>query len=48
MQEVDPNMQLAIDEKKSFIHAMFEMLDSDGDGELDFEEFVKFSQKFSL
>ena len=41
-------MQLAIDEKKSFIHTMFETFDSDGDGELDFEEFVKFSQKFSL
>ena len=46
--EVDEAMCFSNDMKKSLIKEMFGFIDSDGNGELNFDEFVKFSQKFSV
>ena len=46
--EMDEAMNFSHDIKKELIKEVFSLIDTDGDCTLSFEEFVKFTQKFSI
>ena len=46
--ELDEAMNFSLNVKKELIKELFCLIDTDGDCTLTFEEFVKFTQKFSI